>query len=37
MAEEVLLRLRFSDEEVPQAVALARDHVRIKEFPQVGR
>jgi hypothetical protein len=37
VAEEVLLRLRFSDEEIPQVVALARDHVRIKEFPHVGR
>jgi hypothetical protein len=37
MAEEVLLRLRFSDEEIQQVIALARDHVRIKEFPHVGR
>jgi hypothetical protein len=37
VSEEVLLRLRFSDEEIPQIVALARDHVQVKEFPRVGR
>lgn len=35
VAEEVLRRLRFSNEEIRWVVALVRDHMRIKDFPHM--
>ena len=35
MAEEILRRLRFSNEEVQRAVALVRGHMRVKDFPHM--